>query len=47
MPALRKPGCTRACSAGIDALSFMRRIEAGNYRGAVLSMRQMNPFAEI
>ena len=41
------PGCRKACPAGIDVLSFMRRIEAGNYIGAVQSMRQMNPLAEI
>lgn len=41
------PGCIRACPAGIDALGFIRRIESGNYLGAVRSMREMNPFAEV
>lgn len=40
------PGCMKACPADIDVLSFMRRIEAGNYIGAVRSMRQVNPLAE-
>lgn len=41
------PPCMKACPAGIDVLNFMRRIEAGNFAGAVRSMRQMNPLAEI
>jgi len=41
------PGCTRACPAGIDVLEFLRKIEVGNYAGAVRSMREKNPFAEI
>ena len=41
------PGCRKACPAGIDVLQFLRRIESGNYAGAVRSMREMNPLAEI
>jgi len=41
------PGCTGACPAGIDVLNFLRRVEAGNFAGAVRSMREMNPLAEI
>ena len=41
------PGCMKACPAGVDVPGFLRRIEAGNYIGAVQSLRQMNPLAEI
>ncbi|UCD85274.1 MAG: NAD(P)-binding protein, partial [Deltaproteobacteria bacterium] len=41
------PGCTKACPVGIDVLNFTRRIEAGNFAGAVRSMREMNPLAEV
>ncbi|MDD1779353.1 MAG: FAD-dependent oxidoreductase, partial [Candidatus Helarchaeota archaeon] len=41
------PKCMKSCPAGIDALNFLRRIEAGNYNGAARSMRNMNPLAEI
>ncbi|UCD84547.1 MAG: FAD-dependent oxidoreductase [Deltaproteobacteria bacterium] len=40
------PGCMNACPAGIDVINFIRRIEAGNFAGAVRSMREMNPLAE-
>jgi len=39
--------CMKKCPAGIDVLNFIRRIEVGNYEGAVRHMREMNPFAEI
>ncbi len=39
--------CMKACPAGIDVLSFARRIEAGNFAGAARSMREMNPLSEI
>jgi len=41
------PGCLKACPAGMDVLNFLRRIEAGNFAGAVRLMRMMNPLAEI
>lgn len=41
------PGCIRACPAGMDVLNFLRRIEAGNFAGAVRLMRMTNPLAEI
>jgi NADPH-dependent glutamate synthase beta subunit-like oxidoreductase len=40
-------GCIRACPAGIDLVGFHRRVESGNFAGAVRSMREMNPLAEI
>ena len=40
-------GCIKACPAGIDLVGFARRVEAGNFAGAVRSMREMNPLAEI
>ena len=39
--------CIKKCPAGIDVLNFFRRIEVGNYEGAVRHMREMNPLAEI
>ncbi len=39
--------CMKKCPAGIDVLNFIRRIEVGNYEGAVRHMREMNPLAEI
>jgi phytoene dehydrogenase-like protein len=35
------------CPAGIDIPLFMRRIEVGNFEGAVKSILQMNPLPEI
>ncbi|MCP4629192.1 MAG: FAD-dependent oxidoreductase [bacterium] len=43
----RAPECMKSCPAGIDVLNFLRRIETGNFPGAVRSMREMNPMAEI
>ena len=40
-------GCMRACPAGIDLVGFHRRVESGNFAGAVRSMRERNPLAEI
>lgn len=40
-------GCIKACPAAIDLVGFARRIEAGNFAGAVRLMREMNPLAEI
>jgi len=40
-------GCIGACPAGIDLVGFHRRVESGNFAGAVRSMREMNPLAEI
>jgi len=40
-------GCIRACPAGIDLVGFHRRVESGNFAGAVRSMREMNPLAEV
>jgi len=40
-------GCIRDCPAGIDLVGFHRRVESGNFSGAVRSMREMNPMAEI
>ncbi len=42
-----KDACRHECPAGIDVLNFIRRVEAGNYGGAVRLMRDMNPLAEI
>ncbi len=42
-----KPGCIKACPAGIDILNFVRRIEGGNIVGSARSMREMNPLSEI
>jgi NADPH-dependent glutamate synthase beta subunit-like oxidoreductase len=39
--------CTEICPASIDVLAFARKIEAGNYRGAVESLRDVNPFSEV
>lgn len=41
------PGCVESCPAGINACYFARRIEAKNYKGAALYLRDVNPFAEI
>lgn len=41
------PKCMKNCPASIDALNFIRRIEAGNYNGAARVLRDMNPLAEI
>ena len=41
------PKCMVKCPAGIDVGNFFRRIEVGNYEGAVRHMREMNPLAEI
>jgi carotene isomerase len=40
-------GCMRSCPAGIDLVGFHRRMETGNIKGAVRSMREMNPLAEV
>lgn len=40
-------GCIKACPAAIDLVGFARRVEAANFAGAVRSMREMNPLAEI
>jgi len=40
------PKCMESCPAGIDAQSFVRRIEAGNVAGAARAVREMNPLAE-
>lgn len=40
-------GCIKACPAAIDLVGFARRVEAGNFAGAVRLMREMNPLAEI
>ncbi|MFX0208081.1 MAG: FAD-dependent oxidoreductase, partial [Candidatus Hodarchaeota archaeon] len=39
--------CRNDCPAGIDVLNFIRRIEAGNYKGAARFIREMNPLGEI
>lgn len=39
--------CRDKCPAGIDVLNFARRMEAGNFAGAVRAMREVNPLAEI
>ena len=39
--------CRDKCPAGIDVLNFIRRVEAGNYAGAVRALREMNPLSEI
>ena len=39
--------CQNACPAGVDVLNFSRRIESGNFNGAVRSMRETNPLVEI
>jgi len=39
--------CRKHCPAHADVLNFIRRIEATNYKGAALELREMNPFAEI
>ena len=41
------PVCKNKCPAGIDVLNFIRRLESGNYNGAVKAMREVNPLAEI
>jgi len=41
------PKCKKNCPAAIDALNFIRRIEAGNFTGAARAIREMNPLAEI
>jgi NADH-quinone oxidoreductase subunit F len=35
------------CPASIDVLAFARKIEAGNYQGAVDTLRDVNPFSEV
>ena len=42
----QEPACRDACPAGIDVPNFLRRVEAGNFPGAVRSMREVNPLAE-
>jgi len=42
-----KPGCRTTCPAGVDVTTFLRRIEAGNFVGAVRSLRDTNPLAEV
>jgi phytoene dehydrogenase-like protein len=39
--------CTAACPASIDVLAFARKIEGGNYQGAVDTLRDVNPFSEV
>jgi NADPH-dependent glutamate synthase beta subunit-like oxidoreductase len=39
--------CTEVCPASIDVLAFARKIEAGNYQGAVDTLRDVNPFSEV
>lgn len=41
------PKCMKNCPAGVDVLNFLRRTEAGNFTGAALSIREINPLAEI
>jgi len=41
------PGCVAACPAGIDIPGVMRRLEAGNVRGAALTLHQRMPLAEL
>jgi NADPH-dependent glutamate synthase beta subunit-like oxidoreductase len=39
--------CTEVCPTSIDVLAFARKIEAGNYQGAVDTLRDVNPFSEV
>jgi NADPH-dependent glutamate synthase beta subunit-like oxidoreductase len=39
--------CREVCPASIDVLAFARKIEGGNYQGAVELLRDVNPFSEI
>lgn len=41
-----RAGCIESCPANIDLVGFFRRIESGNFEGALREMREMNPFAE-
>ncbi len=38
--------CTAACPTSIDVIAFVRRIEAGNFTGAVETLRDVNPLSE-
>lgn len=42
----RQP-CKAVCPAGIDIAGFIRRIEAGNFKGAARLIRETNPFVEV
>ncbi len=41
-----KPACKEACPAHIETCHFARRIEAGNFTGAALALREVNPLSE-
>ncbi len=43
----QEPACVRACPAGIDIPSILRRMEAQNYTGAARELRQCNPFGSL
>ncbi len=42
-----KPECKKACPADIETCYFTRRIEGGNFAGAALAVREVNPLSEI
>ena len=36
--------CQRTCPAGIDIPAYIRQIRAGNYRDAIMTIKEKNPF---